>query len=197
MTNPVLDMTERKWKARTKRDLMIEVWEALDCESVGAEELREIEKVVRHRFGDGAVESPARVARILADEGAELRHPEVLELDVEQRLSDPYAEMFRGLSTITNLEEAADSIKRLEELRKAFTLSSEKIGLRRVREVALNAKQSAQTTAGNKEADDKTRVENSEIVEWLSIWLQQPELFDTWLELRQGTEEFRKRFGAV
>jgi hypothetical protein len=71
-------MSERKWKSRTKRDLMIEVWEALDCESVGAIELEAIAQAVREKFGEGAVESHASVARLLADEGAELRHAEVL-----------------------------------------------------------------------------------------------------------------------
>ncbi|HVG28630.1 MAG TPA: hypothetical protein VM864_02820, partial [Pyrinomonadaceae bacterium] len=67
-------MKEGGWRARTKRELMIEVWEHLDCETVGAEELEKIVAAVRERFDGGAVESPAAVARLLADEGAELRH---------------------------------------------------------------------------------------------------------------------------
>ena len=57
-------------QSRTKTDLIIEVWEKLDCESVGAAEISAIETVVLERFGDGAVESPMIIARILADEGA-------------------------------------------------------------------------------------------------------------------------------
>ena len=35
------------WQAKNKRDLMIEVWEKLDCESVGSTEVEAIEEVVR------------------------------------------------------------------------------------------------------------------------------------------------------
>ena len=132
-------MKERTWKARTKRDFMIEVWEALDCESVGAAELQAIENEVRERFGEGGVERPAAVARLLADEGAELRHPEVLELDVLKRTSDPYADLFKGVINLADLEQAAESIRRLEELRQRFASVDNKSGLRRVSDLALNA----------------------------------------------------------
>ena len=69
----------------TKRELIIEVWEQLNCESVGARELAEIQRSVGNRFGAGAIESPTAIARLLADEGAVLRHPEVIDYDAEWR----------------------------------------------------------------------------------------------------------------
>ena len=48
------------WQAKNKRDLMIEVWEKLDCESVGSVEIEAIEEVVRDVYGESAVESPMR-----------------------------------------------------------------------------------------------------------------------------------------
>jgi len=188
-------MSEGKLKARTKRELIIEVWEALDCESVGAQELRAIEEAVRKRFGNGAVESHARVARLLADEGAELRHPEVLELDVQQRLSDPYFELFRNVLSLSDLDTAAASIMKCEELRKMFASRQDQTGLRRLRDIALKGKGSAQSIAKDSSVDNVRRAEQSEIAEWLAIWLQQPEVYETWLEIRRGTTEFRERFG--
>jgi hypothetical protein len=189
-------MSEQKWTARTKRDLMIEVWEHLDCESVGARELEEIERVVRERFGEGAVESPMCVARLLADEGAELRHAEVLELDVRRRARDPYEAMFRNVLKFSDFSQAAASIKRLENLRRQFERKSDSVGLRRVRETALKGKQRAQMIAGNRGVDEKKRAEKAEIAQWFSIWLQQPEIFEDWLYLRQRSKEFRERFAA-
>ena len=183
-----------EWKARTKRDLMIEVWERLDCESVGAAELEAIESVVRERFGDGAVETPARVARLLADEGAELRHAEVLELDTQYRSTDPYEAMFRNVLKLSSLTQAAASIKNLENLRRQFTRKKDREGLRRVHETALKGKQRAEMIARNRNADEKRRSEKAEIAEWLSVWLKQPEIFGDWLELRQRTKDFRQRF---
>jgi hypothetical protein len=190
-------MKKREWKARTKRDLMIEVWEHLDCESVGASELEEIESVVRERFGDGAVESPASVARLLADEGAELRHAEVLELDARRRAVDPYEAMFRNVLKFSDFTQAASSLKRLENLRKQFARKKDQDGLRRVQETALKGKQRAQMIAGNQAVDEKKRAEKAEIAHWFTVWLQQPEIFDDWLHLRRRSKDFREQFGEI
>ncbi|HEY0003795.1 MAG TPA: hypothetical protein VGB17_03205 [Pyrinomonadaceae bacterium] len=188
-------MSEQKWKARTKRDLMIEVWEHLDCESVGAQELEEIEQAVRERFGEGALESPMSVARMLADEGAELRHAEVLELDVRRRAVDPYEAMFRNVLKFSDFAQAASSIKRLENLRRNFKRKNDREGLRRVQETALKGRQRAQMIAGNRSVDEKKRAEKAEIAEWFAVWMRQPEIFEDWLHLRQRSQDFRERFG--
>jgi hypothetical protein len=188
-------MKEQKWKSRTKRDLMIEVWEHLDCESVGASELEEIEKVVRERFGEGALESPVRMARLLADEGAELRHAEVLEMDAQRRSADPHEAMFRNLLKFADFKQAASSLKNLENLRRQFTRTKDQAGLRRVRETALKGKQRAQMIAGNRNVDARKRAEKAEIARWFTVWLEQPEIFQDWLELRQRSQEFRASFG--
>jgi hypothetical protein len=187
-------MKEQKWKARTKLDLMIEVWEHLDCESVGASELEEIERIVREKFGEGAVESPVRVARLLADEGAELRHAEVLELDAKRRATDPYEAMFRNVLKFADFKQAAASLRNLENLRRQFVRSHDQAGLRRVRETALKGKQRAQMIAGNRNVDQKKRAEKAEIAQWFTVWLEQPEIFQDWLELRRRSREFRSRF---
>jgi len=187
-------MEKREWKSRTKIDLMIEVWEHLDCESVGALELETIESVVRERFGDGAIEPPATVARLLADEGAELRHAEVLELDARYRSTDPYEAMFRNVLKFSSFAQAAASIKNLENLRREFKRKKDREGLRRVNETALKGKQRAEMIARNPKVDEKKRVEKAEIAEWFAVWLRQPEIFNDWLELRQRSKDYRQRF---
>ena len=188
-------MKEQKWKSRTKRDLMIEVWEYLDCESVGASELEEIERAVRERFGEGAVESPVRMARLLADEGAELRHAEVLELDAQRRSADPHEAMFRNLLKFADFKQAASSLRNLENLRRQFARSNDQAGLRRVRETALKGKQRAQMIAGNRNVDARKRAEKAEMARWFTVWLEQPEIFQDWLELRRRSKEFHSLFG--
>ncbi len=189
-------MKEQKWKSRTKRDLMIEVWEHLDCESVGAAELEEIGRVVRERFGEGALESPVAVARLLADEGAELRHAEVLELDARERAADPYEAMFRNVLKFSDFAQAANSIKNLENLRRQLARKKDETGLRRVHEVGLKGKQRAQMIARNPKVDERKRAEKTEIAEWFTVWLQTPEIFQDWLDLRQRSKDFRQRFPA-
>ena len=190
-------MTKKdEWKSRTKRDLVIEVWERLDCETVGEDELESIFEAVRGRFGKGALESPASVARMLADEGAELRHAEVLEMDARWRTADPYEAMFRNVLRFADFDQAAASIKRLDNLRRQFERKKDAEGLRRVRETALKGKQRAQMIAGNKSVDARKRAEKDEIANWFTVWLQTPEIFDDWLALRRRSADYRDRFGG-
>jgi hypothetical protein len=174
---------------------MIEVWERLDCESVGARELDAVAEVVRERFGEGAVESPAVIARLLADEGAELRHAEVLELDARWRTQDPYDAMFRNVLKFSTFDEAAGSIKRLDNLRRQFERKGDREGLRLVRDAALRGKQRAQMIARNAKVAERKRAEKEEMAEWFAVWLRQPEIFEDWLGLRRGSKDFRERFG--
>ncbi|MDT5268999.1 MAG: hypothetical protein QOH49_1185 [Acidobacteriota bacterium] len=187
-------MAQKEWQARTKRELMIEVWEHLDCESVGAKELEAVREAVRARFGEGAVESPARVARVLADEGAELRHAEVLELDARWRTQDPHEAAFRNVLKFSTFEQAAQSIRRLDNLRKQFRRKNDREGLRRVQETVLKGKQRALMIARNQSVNERKRAEKAEMAEWFTVWLNQPEIFEDWLALRLASKDFRARF---
>lgn len=185
------------WTARTKRDLAIEVWEHLDCETIGASELEAIRAIVEKRFGKGAIESPARIARLLADEGAELRHAEILELDANWRGDDPYEAAFRNVLKFSDFAQAAASLKRLDNLRREFARRKDAEGARRVRETVLKGKQRAEMIARNTKVDEHKRAEKSEIALWFTVWLQTPEIFDDWLELRRRSAEFQAQFAAT
>lgn len=189
-------MTEKNWQSRTKNDLIIEVWEALDCESVGARELEAIEIVLSDVFGPNALISPMAMARLLADEGAELRHAEILELDVRRRMEDKYDVMFRNILKFADFKQTANSLKNLENLRKKFVAEKDREGLRRLREVAVKGKQRALMIAKNEKVAELKRDEKAEIAEWFTIWLQNPEIFESWLQLRQKSADFLSRFPA-
>ena len=180
--------------SRTKTDLIIEVWEKLDCESVGAIEIEAIETVVREKYGNNAVDSPMTIARLLADEGAELRHAEIMQLNVKRLLESPYDAMFRNILKFSDFKQVVISIRQLENLRRKFISENDKEGLRLVREMALKGKRRAQMIAGNEKVDVQKRAEKAEIVEWFSIWLQSPEIFENWIELRQQSKDFKERF---
>lgn len=184
------------WTARTKKDLIIEVWEKLDCESVGAAEIEAIEAVVIEKFGPGALDLPMVIARLLADEGAELRHAEILNLDFRRRLQSPYDAMFRNILKFSDLKQALICLRRLENLRRKFVSENDKEGLRLLRETALKGKNRAYMIAKNKKVEPQKRLEKAEIAEWFTIWLQSPEIFENWILLRQNSEDFRKKFGT-
>jgi len=183
-------MQANRWRARTKHGLIIEVWEALDCESVGARELKQIQKVIRQKFGAGSMDSPASIARTVADEGAVLRHPEVLSLDTEWRERELSALISPDELNFSGLAEASASIKKLETLRRKFKQNSEQQQLGRLSEMTLKFKQDALGWARSKTVERQKRLEAKEIAQWLTVWLQSPDIFEDWLTLRQRSPEF-------
>lgn len=180
---------------RTKLDLILAVWEALDCESVGAKELKQIQAAVADRFGPNAVDSPAALARMLADEGAVLRHPEILQCDArwrEQKLARPAVRTLR----FESLSVAAQSMNECEALRKELAEHRDKNGLRELRDCLVLSRQELLLMAASKLIPESERAEAKEIAGWLDVWLRTPELFIDWLELRRASPQFRKRFGG-
>lgn len=183
------------WKARTKDDLIIEVWEKLDCETVGADEIKAIETVVADQYGSSAVDSPMVIARLLADEGAQLRHSEIMNLYLERASDRPYDAAVRNIINIRDLKSAAASIRNLENLRRKYVSENDKDGLRFVRETAFEGKQAAAKIAEKTIVGNAVRQMNAEIAQWFTVWMQNPELFESWYSLRQKSPEFIDKFG--
>jgi hypothetical protein len=188
-------MTLGMWKARNKIDLIIEVWEKLDCESVGEAEIRSIEAAVEDVYGKSAVDSPMIIARLLADEGAELRHSEIMKLYLERAADRPHDAAMRNILETSDLAATLRSIRNMENLRRKLASDNDKDGLRRLRQEAIEEKDSMNELAQNGRVGPTERAIAAEIAEWLRLWLQSPELFENWIGLRRRSEEFVSRFG--
>ena len=184
-------------KAKTKTDLIVEKWEELDCESVGAKEIVAIEKAVRERFGERAVDSPMITARLLADEGAELRHGEIMKLYLDRAEEAPtHDAALRNLFDLADLDRVERSLKKAENLRKKLKSENDKEGLRLLREEAIEAKSTAQAAAKSKNLSDDQRSIHTEAAEWITLWLQSPELFENWVKMRKASKNFKTAFGG-
>lgn len=177
----------------TKLELVLATWEALDCESVGARELEQIQRAVAQHFGAGAIESPAALARIVADEGAHLRHPEVLEFDARWRESKLAESAAANLSFAT-FAEAVRSLQAVEKLRRELSGNQDLKGLRDLRDAVLKSKQDRALVAGSMVLSEAERSVAKEIAGWMGVWLRTPDLFADWLDLRRASTQFRKRF---
>ena len=185
------------WKAKTKNELIIEVWEKLDCENVGAAEIEAIETVVADNFGQAALDSPMTIARLLADEGADLRHSEIMQLYVERNVDTLYEAAVRNILQLSDLRDALGTIRSLENLRRKYASERDKEGLRILRETALRGKRLVNEIIQRPSSEGLNRQVNIEISEWFSIWLQTPAFFADWVELRQLSPDFVSRFGHI
>ncbi|PYT01356.1 MAG: hypothetical protein DMF63_00460 [Acidobacteria bacterium] len=177
------------WKSRNKTELIIEVWEKLDCENVGAVEIEAIEIAVADVFGKSAVESPMKIARLLADEGAELRHSEIMELYIARASDRPYDAAFENLIETADMRSALRSIRQMENLRRKFESEDDREGLRKLRTEGIAEKERKLA------ASKRGSAESAEIAEWLNIWLKSPEVFETWIKLRLASGDFKSKFG--
>lgn len=186
--------------AQAARALIVKLWLELGRPPVDAQFLENVQQELAKSSEDPKI-SPASVARLLADEGAELRHPEIIQADVRWResLVNNRMDKFASVEQLSSgarlkIQDAGMLISKMEKLRQEFERDDDDTGLSELRTMAADARQRAEAMGKNRKLDEKVRSEQSEIAEWLKVWLQTPMLFENWLELRRRSEEFRKKF---
>lgn len=162
---------------RTREQFIVEVWEGLGKEVVGASELNLIRNVLVARFGSAP--SPASIARVLADHGAPLRHPEILQADASWREK-------QLLFTAEDLELASIEAA-LRLIKKVQQFESDPPMREHLRQAVRSLKSELDLLSSRSQLA-------AEVAEWLTVWLQNPQIFAEWLDLRQNTAEFRNRF---
>ena len=86
-------------------------------------------------------------------------------------------------------------IVRLDELLRKFQTSGENAAVERVREVGRLGRRRAEMIAHNQKVDAAKRAEKEEIAHWFAIWLETPDTFFDWLEVRRQSPDFQQRFG--
>jgi len=203
-----MEVTHRKrpgqsLAAQAARESIVKLWLALGRPPVDAQFLENVQRQLAKSSGDPAI-GPAEVARLLADEGAELRHPEIIEADVRWRepLVNSRMDKFAAVEPLSsgarvNIQGAGLLISKMEKLRQEFERDDDATGLDELRTLAADARQRAEAMGKNRKLNETVRSEQREIAEWLKVWLQTPMLFENWLELRQRSDEFRQKFPVL
>jgi hypothetical protein len=171
---------------RSKTEVILEAWSECDAQTAGSAELAAIQKTLRETIG--AVESPARIARVLADEGIRLRHPEVINFDSAWRHRKIYELFGEGELEFDTLENALDSVNRVDDLFMLFESEGDSEGAKAVVELIREVKTELVTRKGSLAR---------EVGQWLTVWLQNPQIFSDWLSLRRSSPEFIREFGQI
>jgi hypothetical protein len=155
--------------------VIVEVWEQTGREVVGAGELGLIQDALVQRFG--SVSSPASIARVLADHGARLGHPEILQADSRWRERE---HLFTADDlAFDTIDAAVAFIEKLQKLQQTQSL-----------------RQSVQQIKQELDFLATKRAVAREAAQWLTVWLQNPQIFIEWLDLRRSTVEFQELFGT-
>jgi hypothetical protein len=83
---------------------------------------------------------------------------------------------------------------RLDELLRRFKMHGEKAAAERVLEVARLGKRRAEMISRNHKVEAHKRAEKEEISNWFRVWLENPDAFFDWLEVRKQAPDFREKF---
>ena len=163
---------------------IIDWWTENGNESAGAAELELIQQALVERFGAQGRQSPALIARTLADNGVRLKHPEVLEADVRWREREQVSLFTSEELNFTSIDAAVAWVEKLAGLPQGSE----------VRTFVLQLKTELELVAKSMLVPLPDRLIAIEVAHWLTVWLQNPAIFADWLALRRESAEFRERF---
>jgi hypothetical protein len=174
----------------TKKEAILEVARELGAERFSPAEVEQIRRQLVVKLGPSGKTAPEYIAEVLEDAG--LRVVWSTEADTQGL----YEEEFRDLLHFATLEEAEMCLVRLDELLRKFQAGGEAAAAERVMEVARLGRRRAEMIARNPRVEPHKREEKQEILQWFRIWLDTPEAFFDWLDVRKQSADYERRFGS-
>ena len=172
----------------TKKELILEAARGLGRPRFTPAEIEQIRRRLIAQLGAQGKTSPDYIVSVLQEAG--LRVVWSAESDTAGR----YEEEFSDLLHFSTLADAEMCLVRLDELLRKFRTEGERAAAERVREVARLGRRRAEMIARNHKVEEKRRAEKEEIAQWFGIWLDTPDAFFDWLEMRKQSPEFQKKF---
>jgi hypothetical protein len=172
----------------TKKELILEAARALAKPRFTPAEIEQIRRQLIAHLGEHGKTSPDYIVSVLEEAG--MRVVLSTKSDTEGRYEEEFADLLH-FSTFT---EAEMCIVRLDELLRKFTAEAERAAAQRVREVGLLGRRRAEMIARNTKVDAAKRAQKEEVAHWFAIWLETPEAFFDWLEVRKQSPAFQEKF---
>jgi hypothetical protein len=176
--------------AATKKALILEGARAMGKPRFTPAEIEQIRRQLIAHLGASGKTSADYIVSVLEEAGMRV---------VLSRRSDTegrYEEEFRDLLRFATLDEAEMCLVRLDELLRKFAAEGERTAVERVREVARLGRRRAEMIARNNKVEAQKRAQKEEVAQWFAIWLETPDAFFDWLEVRKQSPEFQREFPA-
>ncbi len=174
----------------TKKALILDAARAFGKPRFTPAEIEQIRRQLIAKLGPHGNTSEDYIGSVLEEAGLRVAWAKESQADP----AGQYDEEFSDLLHFSSLAEAEMCLIRLDELFRKFRSEHQRGGERRVREVALLGRRRAEMIARNRKVEPKKRAEKEEIAHWFGIWLETPDAFFDWLEVRKQSLEFQKAF---
>jgi len=176
---------------KTKKQLILEIFERESMTQLGEAEVRSIQKKLTAVLGGGVSASRGYIARVVAEAGKPVQISDAFSLPV---LEESYRQVFEGLLKFSTLAEAEQSLRQINARYHEFKAAGDEKGTAYARAVALVGKRRAQAAARRAKTAEMREVKQ-EIANWFTLWLSAPQFFEDWLDLRKQSPEFRSKWG--
>lgn len=168
----------------TKKKLILAAAQSLKAQKYTPAEIEQVRRKLIAEHGEQGKTSAEYVAAVLEEAGKRV---------VLSRRADTegqYEEQFQDLLHFSTLEEAEMCIIRLDELWRKFKGEGERAAAERVLEVARRGRRRAEMIAHNRKVEAHKRAEKGEVARWFALWLETPDLFFDWIEVRKQSREY-------
>ncbi len=173
---------------KTKKEIILETARAIGVQKWTPAEIDQLRRRMQVEHGEAGKTGSDYVAEVLQNAGWKVL------LHLQEEAEEEYEEEFEDLLHFKTLEDAEVSIMRLDELLRKFRTHGEHAAVERVLNVARLGKRRAEMIARNHKVEAHKRAEKEEIAGWFRIWLETPDAFFDWLEVRKKSEDFRAKF---
>lgn len=176
---------------KTKKVLILDTAREIAATKWTPAEIEQLRRKLLAEHGEAGKTGADYIAEVLKSEGWKVV------LTQREEAEEEYEEEFEDLLHFKTLEDAEVSLTRLDELMRKFHAHGEKAAVERVLDVARLGKRRAEMIARNRKVDVRKRAEKEEIANWFRIWLETPDPFFDWLDLRKQSPEFQKKFPSL
>jgi hypothetical protein len=178
----------------SKKQIILDYCQVQGLKRFGSEEIRAIGNELRRRLGPQQRTSPSYIAAVLRGAGKRVEYEDRY---AAPWMEEPYASRLKGALQFQDLATAEASLRKLDEIYRDYRESSDRVGTNLVRSLVLKGKLRAASLAASPRVRPEKRREKQEIARWFLVWLETPDLFFDWLELRKASAEFQKTFAAA
>jgi len=175
----------------TKKSLILETAREIAASKWTPAELEQLRRRLLAEHGEAGKTGTEYIAEVLKSAGWKVV------LSQREEAEEEYEEEFEDLLHFTTLGDAEVSLTRLDELMRQFRAHGEPAAVERVLDVARLGKRRAEMISRNRKVDQKKRAEKEEIANWFRIWLETPDAFFDWLDVRKQSPEFQRKFPSV
>ncbi len=178
----------------SKKQILLDFAGAQGKRSFAMDDLREARSVLRRKLGPTERTTFGYIASVLRKSGYEVQY--------EDRFSDPfmpepYASRLKGVVEFRDFAGAEASLRKLGTILQEYIGAGDEAGERLVRALARKGRLRAVSLAENLRVNEAKRVEKQEMARWFRVWLETPDLFGDWVELRKSSEGFQRLFGSA